>query len=225
MGTYGYGVFQDDVAQDVRREYLNLLAGGESDSVAFATILREWRESIRDVDEGPVFWLALAATQWEYGRLHERAKTQALKAIDKQLDQDRWASSRHAKKRKAVLAQLRKKLMSASRRRRTPRRVPVSEPQSVSVESPDGQAQATAWLIDDDPRHPRMQVYILMKVKRSEGGGSIFVASCALDEIKLKWLNTETLQITYPKVAAVEQQYVKSFYCGRTVAVKYRRNR
>ena len=70
---------------------------------------------------------------------------------------------------------------------------------------------------------PQSQVYITMKVKRSEGGGSVFVASCDLADIKLKWLDADTLRITYPKWAEVEQQDATGFYYGRTIAVKYRR--
>jgi hypothetical protein len=83
MGVFGVGMFQDDVAADVRSQYLDLLASRASDAEAFRTIAREWNPSLADYDdEGPVFWLALAATQWEYGRLHPRAKAQAVKIFD-----------------------------------------------------------------------------------------------------------------------------------------------
>jgi hypothetical protein len=63
----------------------------------------------------------------------------------------------------------------------------------------------------------------MMRVKGSEGGGSVFVAYCALTDIKLKWLDAITLRITYPKGAEVQQQNPTYFYYGRTIAVRYRR--
>jgi hypothetical protein len=223
MAASGVGLFHDDVAADVRSDYLDLLASGASDADAFRTMLREWKEAIADYDDGPVFWLALAATQWQYGRLHPRAKSQALKIIDQGKGLDRWTDAGLAKKRQAVLAQLKKKLLAPQPKTRTPRPRPVPEPASNSVTAPDGKAEATAWQFGTEPRRPQSQVYITMKVERSEGGGSVFVASCHLADVKLKWLDADTLRITYPKVAEVEQQDATSFYYGRTIAVKYRR--
>jgi hypothetical protein len=144
MAASGVGLFHDYVAADVRSEYLDLLANDASDADAFRTMVREWKESIADSDDGPVFWLALAATQWEYGRLHPRAKSQALKIIDQGKGLDRWADAGLAKKRQAVLAQLKKKLLSPQPDRRTPRLRPDAEPPSFSVAAPDGKAEATA---------------------------------------------------------------------------------
>ncbi len=223
MAASGVGLFQDDVAADVRSEYLDLLASGASDVDAFRTMVREWKESLADSDDGPVFWLALAATQWEYGRLHPRAKVEALKVIDQGKGIDRWDDAGLAKKRQAVLAQLKKKLLAPPPKKRTPRIRAVPEAPSTSLTAPDGKAEATAWQFGTEPRRPQSQVYITMKVKRTEGGGSVFVASCALADIKLKWLDADTLRISHPKEAEVEQEDATSFYNGRTIAVKYRR--
>ena len=194
MGVFGVGLFHDDVALDVRDQYLELLASGGSDEEAFRTMVREWNPSFADYDdEGPIFWLALAATQWEYGRLHPRAKAQALKIIDQGKDLDRWAEAGLAKKRQVVLAQLKKKLLSPPPKKRTPRPRRIPEPESFSLASPDQKAIATAWLVGTEPGRPMSQVYIMMKVKQEEGRGSVFVAYCAHTSIKLKWLDDNTL--------------------------------
>jgi hypothetical protein len=223
MGASGVGLFQDDVAVDVRSQYLDLLASGASDAEAFRAIVREWKESIADYDDGPVFWLALAATQWEYGRLHPRAKTQALKIIDQRKGIDRWADAGLAKKRQAILARLKKKLLTPPPKKRMPRLRRIPELESLSLASPDQKAIATAWLVGTQAGRPMSQVYIIMKVKRDEGGGSVFVAYCAHTNIKLKWLDANTLRISYPKEAEVEEQQPTSFFYGRTIAVRYRR--
>lgn len=221
MGASGFGLFQDDVAVDVRGEYLDLLRSGASDADAFRTMLREWTESIADDDDGPVFWLALAATQWEYGRLNPRTKLQALKIIDQGKGLDRWAEAGLGKKRQVVLRQLKKKLLASPPKKRAPRLRTRPEVLSTSLTAPDGKAYATAFQLN--PTQPYSQVCIIMKVKRDEGGGSVFVACCNVADIKLQWLDAGTLRITYPKKAKVEEQEATSFYYGRTIAVIYRR--
>lgn len=221
MGASGVGVFQDDVAADVRTEYLDLLADGASDADAFQTIVRQWEGTIADSDDGPVFWLALAATQSQYGRLHSRAKSEALKVIDQGKGLDRWTDAGLTKKRLAVLAQLKKKLLAPQPKKRTPRLRTVPEVPSTTLTSPDGKATATAFQLD--PTQPFSQICITMKVKRTEGGGSVFVAHCDVADIKLQWLDADMLRITYPKQAKVAEQNSTGFFYGRTIAVRYRR--
>jgi len=224
MAASGAGLFHDDVAVDVRNEYLDLLANGVSDQEAFTTLVAEWKDSIEDPDDGPVFWLALAATQWEHGRLHPRVKARALKVIDQRQDEDRWAGSGVQKKRQAVLARLREKLLLPPPKKRVPRLRTITAPPSFSVASPDQSAQATAWLTGTCPVSglPISQVYVIMKLKRTEGGGSVFVASCALTDIKLKWVDADTLRISYPKDAKVNQRHTTSFFRSRTIGIEYR---
>jgi hypothetical protein len=114
MGARGTAVFSDDTACDVRDGYVDLLGDGVSGSDATKRLLREWAESLKDPDEAPVFWLALAATQWRYGRLEEHVLQQALSAIDDGSDLSRWhAAPQDYRKRLAVLDKLRAQLTSS----------------------------------------------------------------------------------------------------------------
>ena len=83
MGVSGTAIFGDDVACDVRDAYRRLVADGFAGPKATNQLLQEWKETLADEDDGPVFWLALAATQWQCGRLEARVKTRALKTIAK----------------------------------------------------------------------------------------------------------------------------------------------
>jgi hypothetical protein len=64
MGAWETALFSDDTACDVRDSYTDLVGDGLIGSEATKTLLREWATSLNDPDESPVFWLALAATQW-----------------------------------------------------------------------------------------------------------------------------------------------------------------
>ncbi|MGC4001907.1 MAG: hypothetical protein QM811_01650 [Pirellulales bacterium] len=224
MSASGVGLFQDDVAVDVRNEYVDLIANGVSDEDAHRAILKSWKSAFKDSDEGPIVWLALAATQYAYGRLQAESKRQALAIISRGQGLDRWTDAGLAKKRKAVLEQLKKKLSSPEPNKRTPRKRKTPDIQSIAATAPDGRASATAWQYDTDPQNPKSQVYVTLTVNvRTTGGGSVFSANCAVDRLKLKWLDNDTLRITYPKTANADQHDATCFYSGRTIAVKYRR--
>jgi hypothetical protein len=113
MGAWGTGIFSDDTACDVRDTYVELVGDGLSGTEATKRLLDEYSRTLDDPDEGPVFWLALAATQWKSGRLEEPVFQRALNIIDGGIDLARWnAHSRDHKKRQVVLDKLRAQLTS-----------------------------------------------------------------------------------------------------------------
>lgn len=114
MGAWDTAVFSDDTARDVREGYIELLGDGLSGSEATKKLVAEWLESLEDPDEAPVFWLALAVTQWKYGRLEPQVLQQALSAIDGGSDLARWdVGSRDYRERRGVLEKLRARLTSS----------------------------------------------------------------------------------------------------------------
>lgn len=113
MGTWGTAIFSDDTAADIRDEFKRLLGDGHSGEKATQILLSNWADQIEDPDEGPVFWLALAATQWRYGRLQQEVKDRVLEIIGSGADLNRWNDSRDLQKRQKVLEALRVRLLSA----------------------------------------------------------------------------------------------------------------
>ena len=85
MGVFGVKIYEDDIALDVKEEYLEKLKKGIEDEIALKEIIKEYKDYISDIDDGPVFWIALADTMWNEGRLTEEVKKEALNAIDKNL--------------------------------------------------------------------------------------------------------------------------------------------
>lgn len=105
MGTWGHKIMEDDFAVEVRQEYLEMLYDGLSSEEA--TDRLSAGQGPGDMDERSVFWLALAHTQLEYGRLTGQAREQALAIIQSGEDLERWEGN---KKRQRVLQALDKKL-------------------------------------------------------------------------------------------------------------------
>jgi hypothetical protein len=116
MGAWGTAIFSDDLACDVRDAYRGLLAEGHSRQQATKRLIDQFAQAIKDYDDGPIFWLALAKLQWEYGRLDERVKANALKLIDTGVALKRWTEravdARDGNRRQRVLAKLRDQLCS-----------------------------------------------------------------------------------------------------------------
>lgn len=68
---------------------------------------------IEDVEDGPLFWFALADVQWKYGRLLSEVKEKALKYIASGDDLERWKENKKQyEKRKQELRELEVRLNS-----------------------------------------------------------------------------------------------------------------
>jgi len=124
IGTWGTSIFSDDLACDLRDGYRDLVGDGLTGQQATDALLKEYRDDLADPDVAPVFWLALAATQWRCGRLESRVQTQALEVIDDGSDLVRWQEVPQLfEKRRVILGRLRETLLSPQpAAKRIPRR-------------------------------------------------------------------------------------------------------
>ena len=89
MGTWGSGLYDNDSACDVRDGYLDFLQDGLGNEEAYQKTLEQFHEYFGDQDE-PLFWYALAETQWKMGRLRPDVKANALEWIEKNGYLDMW---------------------------------------------------------------------------------------------------------------------------------------
>ena len=69
MGIWGPEILSDDLAADVHSDFLARYDAGETVAAITRALHRTYAEPRSDLDEGPVFWLALAQAQWECGAL------------------------------------------------------------------------------------------------------------------------------------------------------------
>lgn len=120
MGTWGYRILEDDFAADVSSSFVAHLYDGMDPQQATERVIEEY--GVLDVDEHPVFWLSLAATQLEYGRLVDGVKARALDVIRSGEDLARWDG---AKRRARVLAELARKLEGPQK---PPKKLPKRPP-------------------------------------------------------------------------------------------------
>ncbi|ERJ13300.1 hypothetical protein [Haloplasma contractile] len=113
MGAWGTKLYQDDVTEDVRDHYKDQLKRGKSNEEIVKEMLIEFDDYISDPDDEPLFWFALADTQWKLGRLLPEVKKKALEHLKIGSNLERWqieGSKKDYEKRKAVLYELAEQL-------------------------------------------------------------------------------------------------------------------
>lgn len=124
MGMWGFDLYQNDMTLDIKDEFEKLLSTGKTSQEITDEMLAEYRIIIGDIDEEPLFWLALADTQWNWGVLLPPVKEKALYWIN----QSGSTFPRHSKDaielgrkqwEKTVLS-LKKKLLSPTRQQKSP---------------------------------------------------------------------------------------------------------
>ncbi len=114
MGAWGPGLYQDDVTCDIKDDYVDRLKAGYTNIEATKETIDRNIDFIQDEDEGPLFWFALADTQWKYGRLLEEVKEEAIKHIKSGKNLEIWKqeNEKQYKKRKMILEELEERLNS-----------------------------------------------------------------------------------------------------------------
>lgn len=113
MGAWGYEIFEDDTACDVRDDFEDYIEQGLSVSEATERILNEYNDSLEDEDEEVLVYLALASLQLEHKKLQPNIKEITLDIIESGKGLEVWEDTGEdaLKQRKKVLNELRLKLM------------------------------------------------------------------------------------------------------------------
>src|SRR5437588_144844 len=80
MSASGTGVFDDDVACDIRAQYRALLKDGNAPTEATRAVLRDWKPALGDAEDGPVIgWApAVALLDWRGKRVPSAERIQSL---------------------------------------------------------------------------------------------------------------------------------------------------
>jgi hypothetical protein len=91
VGTWGFGVEQDDFVRDVIGEFDDVLKRGGSIDSASDIVLKRFADAVGDSDDGPLLWLALAQAQWTYGEASPAVLSRVTSDLDSGAGLDRWA--------------------------------------------------------------------------------------------------------------------------------------
>lgn len=113
MGTWGYEIFDDDTASDIKGDFEEYIEEGLSITEATEKILEEYQEIIEeDENDSPTVYLALALIQMEHGELQANIKKVALEIIESGKGLEIWEESGEdeLEERKKILNELKIKL-------------------------------------------------------------------------------------------------------------------
>lgn len=151
MGRWGTGLFDDDVALDVERDFESALEEGLSAPEATQRVLAQCASWLEDEDYGPVVLLALAALQVQYGAIQPQLRDQALGILVTGAGMELWeeAGPPELLERQQVLEQFRQRLSTLPASQVTdqfpplqrpprPPEQPVAPGDYVSIPLPDG---------------------------------------------------------------------------------------
>lgn len=91
MGAWGTGIFDDDLAMDVREDFEELVdEEGLDIAIATKNILKKYRDELEDEDNEAVIYLALAALQLEYDEVLPDIRDRALEIIEEGQGLNLW---------------------------------------------------------------------------------------------------------------------------------------
>ena len=155
MGAWGYGIRQDDFVCDVIGVFEDLLKAGKSVREAAEAVTSKFTAEMKDAEDGPLFWIALADMQWIYGELDP----QILNRVKKDLDCGRslapWTEDqRGLARRRAALEKFISKIGQPNRRPKKPPKIVVRAPKfrpgdCLSIRLSNGQYAAALVLAAD----------------------------------------------------------------------------
>src|SRR4051812_10737870 len=90
MGTSGTSITADDTVADVVGTVVDQMKDGATLKEAGDFALRHFKRSLKDPDDGPLVWLALAHVQWKYGRVDAQVLDQVRNDVATGKGLDRW---------------------------------------------------------------------------------------------------------------------------------------
>lgn len=114
MGIWGAKLYENDMANDIKIDYEELIEEGKTNEEILNTLYSIYKEEIEDYDEKSVFWMVLADILCEHNNLTDFVKEKALKEIENGENLKIWkeeASKEDYTKRKKEIEKLRKKLI------------------------------------------------------------------------------------------------------------------
>lgn len=106
MGHWGVGVFENDIAADVKDLIEELLGQGLTIDDATVQVLDEYEDELEDEEDRFDALLAIAQIQISHGALQEEIGQAVLELIDSGVDALRWQNSGVEEERQQILAQL-----------------------------------------------------------------------------------------------------------------------
>ena len=124
MGTWDFGVMDDDAVADAYDDYMERFDLKIPHDQIVNELRQKYAEDMDDPDQALLIWLAIAKAQWECGTLQKAVFDRVRTMIEQGGDLNRWAEAGEeavAKRREALQAFL-TELQTPNHQPRKPRK-------------------------------------------------------------------------------------------------------
>ncbi|PWV87628.1 hypothetical protein DFQ01_1602 [Paenibacillus cellulosilyticus] len=176
MGTWGYGIFEDDFTLDIKDLTNSYLDEGVSIDQAVARLLNLFSEELKDEDDGPLVYFAISSILLDRDDLREDIKEKALFHIEHGEHLRAWKDAGLFKylSRKKVLNKLKKRLLVAE-----------SREQQTDIDSED---------LKDDRFKPGVARYYVYHLINHKTGKPYYVGSTINLELRTKYFQINPIR-------------------------------
>lgn len=213
----------DDVTAKVRDRFGELLLLGTPPASATQVLLREWSHVTADPERARPFWLALAATQWEYGCLEDHVLEQSIRVIGKGEGLSHWEGTLSSQ-RHEIIEDIKEKLLSPQTLLslfQPPVTTATNPLEFTHSMAPDERSSARST--EHAPRYCIERCWARIDLDVLVGGklGTIGLGAvkCRYDQVRFVWNDADTLHVHLPRRAVPEKREVTVGYFYRSLRV------
>lgn len=131
MGVWGTRLMDDDLAADIVGDFFERYDNEEAPKDIRKSLENEYVSTIEDVDEGHVFWLALAKAQWDVGALDSDVLKKVNEIVEDDIDSKIWlerdATEKDVAKRRESIKNFARKLKLPREKPKKPKKVRLKD--------------------------------------------------------------------------------------------------
>ena len=224
MGTWNTKINSNDTFQDIYQSFFDSYNQGQNPADISKQIHKEFEDSFNDSDDRNNCLFGLAFAQWETKSLDSEILRQVKEIITSGNDLEIWkglgADEKTLKRRQVVLEKF---LTQISTDREKPKRRIRSKfnfevIELVNITSPDN---LKTFRISEEYTN-KNYIHTSGIMMWSQGGGSVLYFTGQGMTISAKWLDSNTLEVTYDKNIIFSKQDDSAFFCGDKVKVIYK---
>ncbi len=206
MGTWGTNIKDNDTFQDIYTSFFERYNSGENPKEISQELIENNEDTINDIDDCNPFWFALSLAQWETKSLDTEVYLKVKEIINSSKDLELWGGSdTTTKKRQKVLESFLEKIsIEKDKAKRRLRLKPLDyySNELIALTAPDQKKSFTLSESGTSKGHNYTGAY----VSWVRSGGSIFFYDKQNRNVSAKWLDSQTLEITYDKEIVFSKQ-------------------
>ncbi|MGH7143833.1 MAG: hypothetical protein ACRD4Q_05025 [Candidatus Acidiferrales bacterium] len=168
IGTWSPGIGGDDLSKDVFGDFKDFLKTTPDVEKASEHILKKYARTLKESDEGPLIWLALAYMQWSYGTVQATVMSRVREIVTSGIGLERWREAGPAAlaKRTTALKKFLKHIAEPNNHPKPFPRLIVRKPiyqtgDCLAVKLKKGQYGA-AYVLATDHSHPEYGMNLIV---------------------------------------------------------------